>query len=353
MADYTVPLLINGKEVTTSTTFDVTSPSTSKKLWKSSAVSKAEALEAVSAAASAFASWSKTKPIYRRNILLRAADLLEKRSEEAQKYMSEETGALAAFCGFNTVTTLEMFRDVASRIAPALQGEIPVCQEEGQSALLLKEPYGVVLGIAPWNAPYILGLRSVIYALAAGNTVVMKGSELSPRCFWLLGSILTEAGLPAGCVNIIYHRPQDAAEVTTALIEHPLVKKINFTGSTPVGSIIAATAGKNLKPVLMELGGKASAIVCEDAELENAAVQCALGSFLHVCNSPKNFVSTNGDFRVALLIFTFLVWSNMYEHRKNPRPQINPLRLPWRFTKSFRKHISSIRARDSGSIRRC
>jgi acyl-CoA reductase-like NAD-dependent aldehyde dehydrogenase len=112
--------------------------------------------------------------------------------------------------------------------------------------------------------------------------VVLKGSELSPRCFWVLGQVLTEAGLPPGALNVIYHRPQDAAEITTALIDHPAVKKINFTGSTAVGSIIASQAGKNLKPVLMELGGKASAIVCEDADLEKAGTQCALGAFLHV-----------------------------------------------------------------------
>jgi len=131
------------------------------------------------------------------------------------------------------------------------------------------------------NAPYILGVRSILYALAAGNTCILKGSELSPRCFWAIGSVLTEAGLPAGALNVLFHRPEDAAQITTALIEHPAIKKINFTGSTAVGRIIAQTAGKNLKPVLMELGGKASAIVLDDADLKKAATQCALGSFLH------------------------------------------------------------------------
>jgi acyl-CoA reductase-like NAD-dependent aldehyde dehydrogenase len=131
------------------------------------------------------------------------------------------------------------------------------------------------------NAPFILGFRAVSYALAVGNTCVLKGSETSPRCHLAIGSIFKEAGLPDGVLNILFHRPQDAAEITTALIEHPAVKKVNFTGSTAVGSIIAATAGKNLKPVLMELGGKASAIVCEDADIQKAAVQCAIGAFLH------------------------------------------------------------------------
>ena len=131
------------------------------------------------------------------------------------------------------------------------------------------------------NAPYILGLRSVIYALAGGNTCILKGSELSPRCFWAIGTALNEAGLPAGALNVLYHQPKDAAQITTALIEHPAIKKVNFTGSTAVGRIIAQTAGKNLKPVLMELGGKASAIVLDDADLKKAATQCALGAFLH------------------------------------------------------------------------
>lgn len=118
--------------------------------------------------------------------------------------------------------------------------------------------------------------------MAAGNTTILKGSELSPRCFWAIGDCLREAGLPAGCINVLYHKPSDAAEVTTALIANPAVRKINFTGSTLVGSIIASTAGKYVKPVLLELGGKASAIVLDDANLDKAAMSCALGAFMHV-----------------------------------------------------------------------
>lgn len=147
---FTVPLLINGKEVTSSTTFPVVSPSTSETLWSSSSASKAEALEAVAAAEAAFSAWSRSKPNFRRDIILRAGVLFEKRTSECHEYMMKETGAVEAFSKFNTDTTAEMFRDIAGKIAPALEGEIPVCQEEGTSALVLKEPYGVVLGIAPW-----------------------------------------------------------------------------------------------------------------------------------------------------------------------------------------------------------
>lgn len=275
-----VPLWIGGKEVTTTTTFDVYSPSSGDKLWTSSSASTKEAAQAVDAAQHAFATWRKTKPAEIRKILLKAADILEARQEELAGYMMQETGALGPFTGFNVATTVENLRDVAGRAAN-VQGVIPQTGTPGQAAFVFKEPYGVVFGIAPWNAPYILGTRAFLYAIAAGNTVVLKGSELSPRTFWALGSVMTEAGLPDGVLSVLYHRPEDAVSVTNALIENPLVRKVNFTGSTTVGGIIASKAGKELKPVLMELGGKASAIVCGDADLELAAMQVALGSFLH------------------------------------------------------------------------
>lgn len=278
---YTVPLLIAGKEVTTSTTFPVISPSSHKEIWTSSSASLDEVASAISAAQSAFPAWSKTKPSARRDIFLKAADIFQSRADELGKYMMEETGAEAGFSGgFNVPLAAEMMRDVAGRVSTVM-GHIPTCAQEGTAALVVKEPFGVVLGIAPWNAPYILGIRAVLYALAGGNTCILKGSELSPRCFWAIGTVLNEAGLPAGALNVLYHRPQDAAQITTALIENPAIKKVNFTGSTAVGRIIAQTAGKNLKPVLMELGGKASAIVLDDADLKKAATQCALGAFLH------------------------------------------------------------------------
>lgn len=129
--------------------------------------------------------------------------------------------------------------------------------------------------------------------MATGNTVVFKGSELSPRTMWGICSVFHEAGLPAGVLNLIVHEPVNAASITKALIAHPEIKKINFTGSTAVGRIIARLAGDNLKPVLLELGGKAPAIVWEDADLDNAAVQCALGAFLNsgqICMSTERIL---------------------------------------------------------------
>ena len=142
--------------------------------------------------------------------------------------------------------------------------------------------------------------------LFRGNTVILKGPEAAPATYWALASILYAAGLPAGCLNTIYHRPADAAKVTTALISSPSIKKINFTGSTGVGAIIASQAGKYLKPTVMELGGKAPSIVCEDANIQTAALQCALGAFLHagqICMSTERILVNRkiaDEFREAL-----------------------------------------------------
>lgn len=287
-----LPLWIDGKEVTTEVTFDVCSPATGEKIWSSHGATAKEATLAVSAAERAYKSWRRTKPAERRRILLKAADIMEARQEELKDYMKQETGALDMFAGFNLMTTIENFRDVAGRAAN-IMGAIPSTAQHGTGAFVFKEPLGGIYGMAPWNAPYILGARSFLYALAAGNTCVFKGSELSPRTAWALGSVFHEAGLPAGVLNVLYHRPQDAPVVSNTIIEHPFIRHVNFTGSTAVGSIIAAKAGKELKPCLMELGGKASAIVCEDANLEKAAMQCALGGLLHagqICMSTERIL---------------------------------------------------------------
>lgn len=198
--------------------------------------------------------------------------------------------------GFEHGLAVDALKNVAGLVG-TVQGSIPTVAEEGQNALLFREPYGVVLGIAPWNAPFVLGLRACLQPLATGNTVVLKGPEMSPGTYWILASVLHEAGLPAGCLNTIYHKPADAAKVTNALIAHPQVRKINFTGSTGTGAIIASQAGKYLKPTVMELGGKAPSYVCDDAEVNNAALQCTLGAFLHsgqICMSTERIIVHEG-----------------------------------------------------------
>jgi acyl-CoA reductase-like NAD-dependent aldehyde dehydrogenase len=150
-----------------------------------------------------------------------------------------------------------------------------------------------VLGIAPWNAPIILAIRAIAAPLACGNTVVLKASETSPGTQYLLGRVFRDAGFPPGVVNVVTNAPADASQVVQALIAHPAVRRINFTGSTHVGRIIAEAAARHLKPVLLELGGKAPLVVLDDADLEEAVNATAFGAFMYqgqICMSTERVV---------------------------------------------------------------
>jgi acyl-CoA reductase-like NAD-dependent aldehyde dehydrogenase len=150
MSTYTVPLLINGGEVTTDQTFPVVSPSNHNEIWLASSASLSNVSSAIAAAQSAYPAWSKSKPATRRDIFLKAADIFLSRAKEFGEYMKEETGAQDAFAGgFNVPLAAEMMKDVAGRCS-GIQGVIPTCADESTAALVVKEPYGVVLGIAPW-----------------------------------------------------------------------------------------------------------------------------------------------------------------------------------------------------------
>jgi benzaldehyde dehydrogenase (NAD) len=162
--------------------------------------------------------------------------------------------------------------------------------------MAIRQPVGVILGIAPWNAPIILGVRAISTALACGNTVILKASELCPKTHSLIIEACAEAGFPEGTVNIVTNAPADAAAVVGALIDHPLVKRINFTGSTEVGRIIATRAAGHLKPCLLELGGKAPMLVLDDADLEEAVKAAAFGAFMNqgqICMSTERLIVDN------------------------------------------------------------
>ncbi|KAL2175939.1 Aldehyde/histidinol dehydrogenase [Thermothelomyces heterothallicus CBS 202.75] len=289
---YSVPFYINGKEVHPERKFNVVSPASGKVVHQAGSASETEVRAAVDTAADAFRTWRKSLPRTRRDILLKAADIMVRRREELGNYMMDETGCPRQWADFNVNTAREFIIDVAGRLS-GLEGTLPTPADPDTGAMVLREPFGVVLAIAPWNAPYILGVRSVLFPIAAGNTTILKGSELCPRTMWGLCSVFHEAGLPDGVLNLLFHEPANAAAITQMLIADPLVKKINFTGSSMVGRIIGKLAGEHLKPVLLELGGKAPAIVWEDADLDNAAVQCALGAFLNsgqICMSTERIL---------------------------------------------------------------
>jgi acyl-CoA reductase-like NAD-dependent aldehyde dehydrogenase len=248
--------------------------------------------QAADAASAAFPAWSALGPNPRRSLLLRAADELERRADAFVEAMAEELRASEPWARFNVMLGAGMVREAAA-LTTQIGGEVIPSDKPGLLSLALREPAGVVLGIAPWNAPVILGCRAIATPLACGNTVVLKASERCPRTHGLIVEAFAGTGFPDGVVNLVTNAPADAAEVVGSLIDHPAVRRINFTGSTAVGRIVARRAAEHLKPVLLELGGKAPLIVLEDADLGEAVAAAAFGAFMNagqICMSTERII---------------------------------------------------------------
>ncbi|CAE6506526.1 unnamed protein product [Rhizoctonia solani] len=234
------------------------------------------------------ATWKETSPIERRKIFQNAARIVEQRKEDIVKLATHETTHTIAWSYMDIMLTVAALDELASAITQ-LKAEI-VRPAPGQEGYIFREPFGVVLGIAPWNAALTLGFRAISNAIIAGNTAILKTSEHSPRIHNAIAQIFADAGLPAGVLNVVHVDPKDAPKVVESLIAHPAVRKINFTGSTPVGAKIAEMCGRHLKPCVMELGGAAPFIVFEDADIEHAVNNAIHASFVHsgqICMSAN------------------------------------------------------------------
>lgn len=290
----TIPMLIAGEacQARSSATFERRNPLDGSVATTAPAASPEDAIAAVEAAAAAFPAWSQTGPGERRALLMKAARALEAKGEAFAKAMAAETGASGLWAGFNVHLAAGMLLEAAS-LTTQIQGEVIPSDVPGSLAMALRQPAGVVLGIAPWNAPVILGVRAVAVPLACGNTVVLKGSELCPATHGLIVEALQEAGLPRGVVNLVTNAPADAGAVVEAMIAHPAVRRVNFTGSTHVGRIIAGVCAKHLKPAVLELGGKAPLVVLDDADLDAAVAAATFGAFANsgqICMSTERLV---------------------------------------------------------------
>ena len=236
--------------------------------------------------------WAALGPNTRRMVLLRAASALEARKDQFVASMMQETGSTRGWALFNLELAAGIVREAAA-LTTQICGEVIPSDKPGCLALVMKEPVGVVLGIAPWNAPIILGVRAIAVPLACGNSVILKASELCPNTHALIVEAFADAGFPESVVNIVTNAPEDAAEVVGALIDAPEIKRINFTGSTHVGRIIARRAAENLKPCLLELGGKAPLLILEDADLDEAVKAAAFGAFMNqgqICMSTERII---------------------------------------------------------------
>ncbi len=289
---HTISLSIGGAPVVAGTTFTRHNPVTGAAATSAVAATLQDACAAVDAAAAAFPAWSALGPNARRARLAKAADALDAKADAFVDAMMNEIGATEGWARFNLMLASGMVREAAA-LTTQISGEVIPSDKPGCIAMAVREPAGVVLGIAPWNAPIILGVRAIAVPLACGNTVVLKASEQCPRTHALIVEAFVEAGLGEGIVNLITNAPEDAGDVVGAMIDHPAVRRINFTGSTAVGRIIAKRAAEHLKPVLLELGGKAPLIVLEDADLDEAVKAAAFGAFMNqgqICMSTERII---------------------------------------------------------------
>jgi len=289
-----IALLIDGKDVAAAggATYDRHDPISGAVATRAAAASVADANAAADAAAAAFSAWAATSPNQRRALLLNAAEKLEARTDAFIQAMSAETGSTAPWAGFNVTLAAGMLREAAS-MTTQIGGEVIPSDKPGCFAMAIRQPVGVVLGIAPWNAPVILGVRAIAMPLACGNTVVLKASETCPATHRLIAEALLEAGIPKGVINVVTNAPADAPKIVEALIAHPAVRRVNFTGSTKIGRVIAGLAAQHLKPVLLELGGKAPQVILDDADLDHAVNAAAFGAFMNqgqICMSTERII---------------------------------------------------------------
>ena len=289
-----ISMLINGERVQAANgaVFERRNPLDGTVATRAPAATIDDARRAVDAAAAAFPAWAAMGPTERRALLMRAAQALEAKGDAFAAAMAAETGASALWAGFNVHLAANGLQEAAAMVTQ-IAGEIIPSDVPGSLAMGVRQPAGVVLGIAPWNAPVILAVRAIALPLACGNTVVLKGSEVSPATHGLIIEALQEAGLPKGVVNFVTNAPADAGAVVEAMIAHPAVRRVNFTGSTRVGRIIAQTCATHLKPAVLELGGKAPLLVLADADIDAAVDGAAFGSFANsgqICMSTERII---------------------------------------------------------------
>ncbi len=271
-------------------TFEDREPYSGRLFATVAAGSREDARRAVEAADAAFAEWSRTPPARRQQIFLKAADILESRRDEIIGKLAREVGASFGIGIFQLIFVPGLFRQAAG-LAYAPTGTIIPSDNPGTFAMGMRRPVGVVAAIAPWNVPLILSARSIAAPLVAGNTVILKPSPESPFTGGLVwAEIFSEAGLPAGVLNVVTHASGGGSKIGDEFAENPKVRRINFTGSSEVGRRIAEQAGRNLKRVVLELGGHNPLIVLRDADLDYAVTATAWGAYLHqgqICMSTR------------------------------------------------------------------
>lgn len=269
-------------------TQDVVNPATHEVLGKLPHATQADLDRALDAAARAFETWRDSSPMQRSEILRKVAQLSRERAQEIGRNMTldqgkpltESVGEIMS-CADHADWHAEECRRIYGRVIPPRNPQV--------HQYVVREPVGVCAAFTPWNFPYNQAIRKICAAIGAGCTIILKGPEDAPSAVMAIARMFHDAGLPPGVLNIVWGVP---SEVSDYLIRSPIVRKVSFTGSVPVGKQLAALAGAHMKRITMELGGHSPVLVFDDADVEKAAKQLArfkIRNAGQVCVSPTRF----------------------------------------------------------------
>jgi acyl-CoA reductase-like NAD-dependent aldehyde dehydrogenase len=264
-------------------------PATGALFARVAQASRPDAMRAVEAAYRARESWGRVIASERAGILLRAADILAGKVDDIRDVLIEESGSTFGKSMFEVMYCIDLLRSAAGDVRHIF-GETLPHSSPGQIGMTVRQPLGVIAGIAPFNAPFLLAMKKVVLALAAGNCFVLKPSEETPVTGIKIAEIFHEAKLPPGVLNVV---PGPAKEVGDVLLTDPRIRMITFTGSTKVGKLIAVEAAKNLKKFTLEMGGKNPLIVLRDADVDYAVKAGCFGIYFHqgqVCMANSRII---------------------------------------------------------------
>ncbi|TCZ66879.1 NAD-dependent succinate-semialdehyde dehydrogenase [Roseicella aquatilis] len=334
MAYPNVQLYINGewRNARSGKTGPVLNPATEEVIGTYAFAGKEDLDEALEAAEKGFAQWKKVSAFERSKVMRKAADILRSRADAIARIMTQEQGKPLPEAKMEVLAGADVI-DWFAEEARRAYGRVIPARAEGVYQLVIKEPVGPVAAFTPWNFPINQVVRKLSAAVATGCSIIVKAPEDTPASPAELIRAYADAGLPAGVMNLVYGSP---AEISEYLIPHPVIRKVTFTGSTPVGKQLAALAGQHMKRVTMELGGHAPAIVFDDADLDLAAKTLAAAKFRNagqVCVSPTRFLVQESLYEPFVEKFVAYARGvkvgNGLEDGVQMGPLVHDRRIPW------------------------
>lgn len=324
-------LYIDGKFTAgdSGSTSDVVNPSKDNVLAKLPHAKRPELDAALKAAEKGFNVWRKTSAYERAKILRKAGDLVRERADAIAKVLTQEQGKAFIEAKMEVVSAADII-DWFAEEGRRAYGRIIPARADGVRNMVILEPIGVVAGFAPWNFPVVQAVRKIAAALAAGCSIIIKCPEETPGSPIGLVKCFHDAGVPAGVINLVYGVP---AEISEYLIPSPIVRKVSFTGSIPVGKHLNALAGSHMKRTTMELGGHAPVLVFDDAESEDVAkLMCAMKyrNAGQVCISPTRFFLHDKIYDSFVSKFTDLAKNTKVGDGLDPATKMGPMANPRR-----------------------